>query len=169
MSTSPAENAPSPRHDANQGAEEPTEVDHSLATISPEHSALPSTSPQVRSEGLRAKIRLIGSLVIALAAVVVLVTAGPSPVEAGDARVDRTTIWVEDESNQSRTEGAPQQTVVNGWTGNALLDLISEQLDDVAAPAEVDNRPAALLTLGVLLLALATVTTPSTQRQINRA
>jgi hypothetical protein len=59
----------------------------------------------------------------------------------------------EDTLNQGRTEGAPQQTVVNGWTARDLLELTAKQ----GAEAR-DHRPAALLSLLVLGLCLALAT-----------
>lgn len=103
---------------------------------------------------LSATVRLIGSAVIAILAVLTLVLLGPTGEDHGS---ERDQIWIEDTANQSRTGGAPQQAVVNGWTGNALLGLVSEQIGDAARP---DQRPAALLTLGVLLGALHVATPP---------
>lgn len=167
MSTPHTGNSPVPPTEPGKLAESPLQevtsnTDVAASTREPLGS---STSGVGGREALKAKVRLVGSLIIALAAVVVLFTAGPSHDDARDLSTSRAAIWVDDEANQSRTEGAPQQQVVNGWTGNALLDLISEQLDAATAPAKPDNRPAVLLTLGVLLLALTTVTTPQAAHQ----
>lgn len=96
-------------------------------------------------------------MVIAAFALLTLGLLNPSST-GPDGAEERAAIWYEDAGNQALTEGAPQQAVVNGWTGNALLDLISEQLD---ATAVADQRSAVLLTLGVLMLALMAATTPS--------
>lgn len=106
--------------------------------------------PEDRWEELKPRVRLVGSVVIALLAILTLVAFAPST----DGSAERLGIWLDDAANQELTEGAPQQAVVNGWTENALLDLISTQLD------AVDHRPAILLTLGVLVLALTAVTAP---------
>ena len=65
---------------------------------------------------------------------------------------------VSDTLNQGRTEGAPQQSVVNGWTARDLLELTAKQGVEAR-----DHRPAALLTLLVLgmCLALATSVSPT--------
>lgn len=103
----------------------------------------------------KSRIRLIGCAVIAVLAVLTLAFLGPAGSE--DVASERLAIWLEDATNQDRTQGAPQQSVVNGWTANQLLDLLSQQLE---SGTTTDNRPAVLLTLGVLLLALSMVTTP---------
>lgn len=116
---------------------------------------IPGIDPRVaRRESLKARIRLVGSLLIGALAVLSFALLGPS---TENHAAERILIWADDSANQDRTQGAPQQAVVNGWTGNELLDLISSQLDEAAQP---DHRPAALLTLGVLLIGLGLMTTP---------
>src|SRR5687768_9021956 len=58
-------------------------------------------------------------------------------------------IMAADALNQSRAEGAPQQSVVNGWTARDLLELVAQ-----SEATGQDPRPAALLTLAVLGIAL---------------
>jgi hypothetical protein len=65
------------------------------------------------------------------------------------------------DSNNARTEGAPQQTVVNGWTTIDYLQLLAEQSDEMASASVRDDRPGAMLGLcvaGIALLALTTRT-----------
>lgn len=62
----------------------------------------------------------------------------------------------EEASNQEMTDGAPQQAVVNGWVARDLLEIIATQ--GAAGPAQ-DERPAALIAIGVLGLALGLATT----------
>ena len=57
-------------------------------------------------------------------------------------------IIMADTANNARTEGAPQQTVVNGWTAKDLLTVIARE---GARPS--DERPAALLVLVVIGIA----------------
>lgn len=140
-----------------------------IAHGTPNHYPPASTSPQQfpsaqssaigRWEFLKPRVRLIGSAVIAALALLTLVAFAPD-INA-DSSAERAATWIEDSANQENTAGAPQQQVVNGWTGNALLDLISEQLDEQTSP---DQRPVALLTLGILLLALIAATTPAPKR-----
>lgn len=119
----------------------------------PTQPAAPPSAAE-KWEASKPLVRLVGSLTLAVLALLTLAQLAPDPLDA-DRSGDRVTIWLDDAANQERTEGAPQQAVVNGWTGNALLDLISEQLDARPAP---DPRPSVLLTLGVLLLALHVAT-----------
>lgn len=102
--------------------------------------------------------RRIGALV--LAAVAVLVWFAMAPETPEEAHADAVaSIEAEDAANNTITDGAPQQTVVNGWTANEYLKLISTQLN-----GSQDPRPAALLGLGVLGLALIAFTTPPLAR-----
>ena len=128
------------------------------ASVSPQqYPPAPRKSKADRWELLKPRIRLIGSAVIAALALLTLVAFSPT-TPAADFSADRASTWAEDSVNQENTTGAPQQQVVNGWTANALLDLISEQLDEQPPP---DQRPAVLLMLGVLMLALMAATTPA--------
>lgn len=78
-------------------------------------------------------------------------------------------IMLRDSLNQDTADSAPQQSVANGWTANDLLKVIAEQGADTcravlvaAQPTEIqippmpepDQRPAALLAIGVIGLAL---------------
>lgn len=110
-----------------------------------------------RAPGDRAQIaRRLGSLVLAVAALAVMV--GLAPHDSVTTR-DISQVMVGDTLNQARTEGAPQQAVVNGWTARDLLELTATQGVDAR-----DHRPAALLTLLVLGMCLALATSPSTRR-----
>lgn len=102
--------------------------------------------------------RLVGTTVLGWAALLVMALAGPDTVSSSGSEFDRSRIWSDEEANQSRTSGAPQQQVVNGWTANEFLGLMSEQLDQVGA-STVDHRPAGLLLIVVLQVGLLTVTT----------
>lgn len=53
-------------------------------------------------------------------------------------------VLVGDTVNNTRTEGAPQQQVVNGWTARDLLTLQVQQNNDLLA---AQYRQTALLTL----------------------
>ena len=66
-----------------------------------------------------------------------------------------------DSLNNLRTEGAPQQQVVNGWYSNDLLNIIALENARTAAQS-TDDRTAALLVIAVLAIALwgATSVTP---------
>lgn len=113
--------------------------------------------------------RRVGFSVLALAAVVIFFAGRPDSVEVNDHSFSRISIESDDDANNSRTQGAPQQQVVNGWTTNAYLRLISQQLDQVGALVPIDERPAALLLLGVLALTLQFGTQPSVRRESTAA
>jgi hypothetical protein len=95
--------------------------------------------------------RKVGAVVLAIAAVVVWFAMGPE-----DRSSDIRQALVEYEVNNTRTSGAPQQQVVNGWVAKDLLTIIAEQQDDVAG----DERLPALVGLLVLGAALYAFTSP---------
>src|SRR4051794_2615515 len=106
-------------------------------------------------------VRRVGALALVVAAVGVwfgLNPTGPTALDHGSPRAD---IESTDSANNARAEGAPQQTVVNGWTTNDYLALLSTQLDEASAPPEQDLRPAAMLGLCVVGIALIALTSPS--------
>jgi hypothetical protein len=95
-------------------------------------------------------IRRIGALILCVAAFIVLFGMAPDDMTGSG---DITSVMIGDAANQDRAEGAPQQSVVNGWTARDLLEIIAKQ-----GEGSRDDRPAALLTLVVLGLALALFT-----------
>jgi hypothetical protein len=95
-------------------------------------------------------IRRIGAVVLALAAVIVMVTMGP---DRGDVVSQVDSVLSAADLNESSASGAPQQQVVNGWAAKDLLAIVAKQ--------EPDNRVPALVCLAVLGLALAVFTSPS--------
>lgn len=101
-------------------------------------------------------VRRLGALVLAIAAALVMVALAPNDsVTAADI----SSVMFEDNLNQGRTEGAPQQSVVNGWTARDLLELTATQGVEAR-----DHRPAALLTLLVLGVCLGLATTAPSHR-----
>jgi hypothetical protein len=93
---------------------------------------------------------------LALAAVVVWFAMAPD--ESSDRSPDIASALAEYELNNARTQGAPQQQVVNGWVTKDLLAVIAEQQNE----SVTDERLPALAVLVVLGLALhmATSTRP---------
>lgn len=106
-------------------------------------------------------IRWVGAVILVAAAVTVWFALQPKAPENFDHSAEAAAIEVEDDANNDLTGGAPQQAVVNGWTANAYLALISRQIDAADAPAPRDDRPAAMLGLCVLGIALLMATTPA--------
>jgi hypothetical protein len=95
--------------------------------------------------------RRVGAVVLALAAIVVWFAMAP---EDRSSDIDR--ALTEYSLNEARTQGAPQQEVVNGWVAKDLLTIIAEQQNDVAS----DERVPALAGLLVLGAALYVFTAP---------
>lgn len=71
---------------------------------------------------------------------------------------DISSALLDDSINQKAAGGAPQQSVVNGWTARDLLTIIARQGE------QRDDRPAALLTLLLLGVAMY-LSTSATQRE----
>jgi hypothetical protein len=109
----------------------------------------------MRAQALRRRnvilARKAGAVVLAIAAVVIWFAMAPQ-----DRSSDIRQALAEYELNELRTEGAPQQQVVNGWVAKDLLSIIAEQQSDVAS----DERLPALVGLLVLGAALYTFTSP---------
>jgi hypothetical protein len=104
-------------------------------------------------------VRQIGFVVLAIAAVIVVAVSGPTEPEPIDtSRFDRQVQQAlsDFDANEARTEGAPQQQVVNGWVNRDLLTIISRQLSasmETTDPGPADDR---LPYLGpILVLAVA--------------
>lgn len=93
----------------------------------------------------RTRLRTAGFVVLALAALGVLVALAPdgTSFDVAAARLDQAL-------NEERTEGAPQQQVVNGWATVDMLEIIAHRA--------VDERVPALLTIGVLAICWAGLT-----------
>jgi len=123
--------------------------------------------------------RRVGAAVLAIAAVAVWFLMAPaepaSPVvQAQDSVRDRSSeirsALSSYELNEARTQGAPQQAVVNGWVAKDLLAIIAEQQNEALTREEVpppvppvvpnDERIPALVGLLVLGLALTVITSP---------
>ena len=102
-------------------------------------------------------IRRIGAVVLIIAALGIWF--GMKPTESAKAGTYHSAITAAldaDTANNAKTEGAPQQTVVNGWTAKDLLTVIAQEGADQPS---VDERPAALPALLVIGLGLILATT----------
>src|SRR5688572_25884644 len=93
-------------------------------------------------------VRRAGAIVLALAAIIVWFAMAPGDSEDRSSDISR--VLAEYELNEARTEGAPQQQVVNGWVARDLLTIIAEQQNESVS----DERLPALALLVVLGLAL---------------
>lgn len=121
---------------------------------------------------MRSSVRLAGYVVLAVAAVAVFVVLRPK-LDTTTPTLPSATSYESlisaaldaDAANNLRTEGAPQQQVVNGWTAKDLLTIIAkENIDILKAQGAVvdatgalnttpfDERIPALLLIGVLAL-----------------
>lgn len=131
-------------------------------------------------------VRRIGAVLLVVCAALVWFLMTPdSPSQSFTNPSDHSSAISEaltnDETNNASAEGAPQQTVVNGWTARDLLTIIAKQEDELsaqnfdiasklAAPEPRDLRPTALLALVVAGLSLAIGTTatirPATVQEV---
>lgn len=102
-------------------------------------------------------VRKIGAVVLVVAAIAVWFGLKPSDSALNMDSIQIAAIMADDQANQERAEGAPQQTVVNGWTARNLLEVIAQQ--GTTPAADQDQRPAALLVLTVIGVALLAFTT----------
>ena len=141
-------------------------------------------------------IRQIGLGVLAIAAIAVFFALKPAEAEASPslptfapqaadyADLIESALEIS-ELNSDNAETAPQQQVVNGWLANDLVEILAvenaqmvSQLDALSqqnvlayeaatAPEQQDERPAALLVIVVLAVALwgatAAQTSPVTE------
>jgi hypothetical protein len=96
--------------------------------------------------------RRVGAIVLALAAVVVWFAMAPD--ESSDRSSEIARVLADYELNEGRTQGAPQQQVVNGWAAKDLLTIIAKQQNE----SVTDERLPALAVLIVLGLALFAAT-----------
>ena len=125
-------------------------------------------------------IRYFGFAVLAAAAVAAFVYFTPKEVTSSYSLPSASQYeslisqaLSDDAANNLRTEGAPQQQVVNGWTAKDLLTIIAkEQADILRAQGAVvdatgslqtqpfDQRIPALLLVAVLAICWSGVTAP---------
>src|SRR3712207_4067713 len=73
-----------------------------------------------------------------------------APDESSDRSPEIASALADYELNNARTQGAPQQHVVNGWVAKDLLTVIAEQQNE----SVTDERLPALAVLVVVGLAL---------------
>jgi hypothetical protein len=132
--------------------------------------------------------RRVGAAALAVAAACVWFLMAPAEPEApigqvqeqvSDRRSEIDQALSSYELNEGRTQGAPQQAVVNGWVAKDLLAIIAKQQNDALTRDEVpapvspvvpnDERIPALVGLLVIGLALALVTAPRSASTRDRA
>lgn len=108
------------------------------------------------SRGVTMMVRRIGFGVLALAAAIITFALGPEqPEPVNVAGYDRqiSQALSDYEANDARTQGAPQQQVVNGWIARDMLTIMAQQTNkllEVSAPAASDDRIPLLLFVLVL-------------------
>ncbi len=124
-------------------------------------------------------VRRVGAAVLAIAAIAVWFLMAPeepeTPVVQTQEQVTDRSREIEEaladyELNETLTQGAPQQAVVNGWVTKDLLTIMARQQNDALTRAQEpppvptvvpnDERIPALVGLLVLGLALAVATSP---------
>jgi hypothetical protein len=103
-------------------------------------------------------VRRIGFVVLALAAAIItfaLAPEQPEPVNTSSYDRQISQALSDYATNDARTQGAPQQQVVNGWIARDMLTVLTQQTNElleVSAPAASDQRIPLLLF--VLILAV---------------
>ena len=121
--------------------------------------------------------RRVGAAILAAAAIAVWFLMAPAEPQTPDVQTqeqvsDRSreiaSALADYELNEGRTQGAPQQAVVNGWVAKDLLAIIAEQQNDALTRADIpppvppvvpnDERIPALIGLLVIGLTLALAT-----------
>lgn len=111
-------------------------------------------------------LRTAGFALLAIAAAAVMFAMAPDIPEADTGRFDRLTNQAleDEEANQARTQGAPQQQVVNGWVNRDLLTVISRQMSaqiEATQATSADQRLPALLLILVLAVCWHGATLPT--------
>lgn len=108
------------------------------------------------------RVRVIGFVVIALAAIAVVFAMEPESSGA-ETRAAVAGALVDAELNESGADSAPQQQVVNGWVARDLLTAIANaQADDL--DREPDPRLPVLAALVVLAVCWLGVIRPVSRR-----
>jgi hypothetical protein len=150
---------------------------HGSASTS-EAASTSSNSPCLSAIGaIVIIVRKVGATLLAVAAIAVWFLMAPAeaktPVvqtqeQVSDRSREIASVLADYELNEARTQGAPQQAVVNGWVTKDLLTIMAEQLNEALTRADVpppvapatpnDERIPALVGLLVLGLALAVAT-----------
>jgi hypothetical protein len=106
-------------------------------------------------------VRRIGFSILAILAVAVWLTLGPSrtkPVSQYQRAIEAAKSAYE--TNSTAADSAPQQSVVIGWFGHDMQVIVAEQNNDLLRSAN-DPRVPALLLLGILGLCLHGLTLPA--------
>jgi len=104
------------------------------------------------------KVRTYGFAIIAVLGFLAFLVGGPRAEIVNESRIDwagtAQSINSRNSANNNNTSGAPQQTVVNGWTTIDWLELISEQIFEMEqsnhSRTSHDNRVPTLLLLLLL-------------------
>jgi hypothetical protein len=89
------------------------------------------------------RVRNVGLLLLAFVAIGVFL-GGAASTSSYSENIDE--AMSDYRLNDLRTEGAPQQQVVNGWVARDMLEIIARQGDS----SGTDERVPALLTIAVL-------------------
>ena len=130
-------------------------------------------------------VRYVGFVILAGLAVGAFIYYSPTEVQS-DYQLPSATSYEalisqaldDDQANNLRAEGAPQQAVVNGWTARDLLTIVAKQNADIlrAQGAIVDatgslqtqpfdQRIPALLVIGVLSICWLGISAPLGSRR----
>lgn len=116
------------------------------------YAGAPAAPPHRRPLGRLFWVRLVGGIVIALAALSIYF--GMAPAQQASAADRASLVLSLNKQNEADADSAPKQAVVNGWVARDLLTIIASESD------RTDERPAALLMLGVVGIAFFGATSP---------
>jgi flagellar basal body-associated protein FliL len=101
-------------------------------------------------------VRLVGFVLLALAAVISFVMFRPKSTSTADHSPQIAAALSDDTTNAKSASSAPQQQVVNGWTARDLLAVqaatANDQLAVARAGSNASRQIAALLLIAVLAL-----------------
>ncbi len=96
--------------------------------------------------------RRVGAYVLVVAAIAIWFGMKPTQQSDTGYKAAIAAALAADQTNAAASQSAPQQQVVNGWTARDLLTVIAEE--GAQSAGVVDERPAALLVIVVLGVAL---------------
>jgi flagellar basal body-associated protein FliL len=100
-------------------------------------------------------VRLVGFVVLALAAVISFVVFRPKSPSAPDHSAQIAAALSDDATNAKSASSAPQQQVVNGWTARDLLVVQAATADDQLAVAKASSDASRQIAVLVLIAVLA--------------
>jgi hypothetical protein len=126
---------------------------------SPSPAVTPSLNGRERESSVAGHVRTVGAVVLAATAVILWFAMAPGGVQDRSPNVNQ--ALSDYALNEGRTQGAPQQQVVNGWVAKDLLTVLARQANDSARAAQqASDRLAAEAILVVVAVAFGIAIRP---------